>query len=465
MEGKNIGPQVIDVTQFNVASSLPMKPGEFFIPLTVTDVALAHRQITTAFHFTEHLDDKELQKRLSIVLQAFGAFSGEPDLPSSSIKVSATSTVPFVLAKCDAPAEVAIAMQHPGNKGSTVLSHIYCPIGVPWKAPLFSVKLTLCSNGHSILAFALSHLAGDGEALWTLIRMLDTQIGCSELCKSATASCNDRKSVALLGMSRGMYVAKLPKSLHFEVRDEPLVTALFVVPSTLIEHVKDLVLASVETEETDSGQHATYVSTVDIMTSMAWMLFREAQPGDMKNCYTLSVTISLRRPKALPSIHSCGVVGNAVFSVYVDPQDGYETHTLDVVSVASAARAIRSKILQWRTSVRSILQRVQDPDFDPNSYPELELPTARIFNVTSWADAPTDISLQTVEGVTATPIGIRGSTLSGDPSILESPPYRGYVMPRAHESETRNIQLLCPVRQHAWLCQRWEKFLSLFPTS
>jgi hypothetical protein len=419
------------------------------------------------------LDAEALKTRLSHVLDTFVAFAGVPHRPSSTIRIPPGAAVPFGVAEYDGSAESVLHVQHPGSGSESPLSALYVPLGAPWAAPLFSMKLTHCNDGHSILGVALSHLAGDGESLWALVEMLaeiPASIGAlgggpSRGRADGGDSSNRRKSGALLGMVRGRFTAKLPAS---SVGVSPLrpvsshvVTALFPVPTRLIEHIKHLaVTMASEGSVGVSPFGATYASTGDILTALAWSLFREALPVDVQNDYTLSATVSLRGGNGgLPLIHAGGLVGNAVFSTYVDPVvDGFDALGLNATEVSRAALAIRSRLLEWRASVGGLLELASGDDFNPMEHEALALPCKPIFNVTSWAGAPTRVALKKVDGATVTPAALSGSTLSADPTIAESPPYRGYVMPLVDGDDTRAFQLLCPSGRLAWLRQRWEAF-------
>jgi hypothetical protein len=167
---------------------------------------LAHRRVCTSYSFPGHVDPDALCHRLARALDTFVALTATPDCEAKQLVVHPGGTVPFALAESGESTERVLNMEAP----SVVLSAQYEQLGAPWCAPLFTIKLTHCGDGGSVLGMAMSHLAADGETLWAIADML-----ANDACDDAVWPAprvpvrDERRRGAVLGMAK-QWIANHP---------------------------------------------------------------------------------------------------------------------------------------------------------------------------------------------------------------------------------------------------------------
>ena len=201
-------PLIFDVAHTNVA---PATKTTFSSPvaldLSACDMLLAHRRVCTSYSFHGHVDPNALSARLSRALDTFVALTATPDREAKQLVIHPGGTIPLAVAESGESTERVLNMD--GSSG-VVLSAQYEQLGAPWCGPLFTVKLTHCADGGSVLGMAMSHLAADGETLWAIADMLANDAGEDAAWPAPRMPIQDeRRRGAVLGMAK-QWIANHP---------------------------------------------------------------------------------------------------------------------------------------------------------------------------------------------------------------------------------------------------------------
>lgn len=196
----------------------------------------------------------------------------------------------------------------------------------------------------------------------------------------------------------------------------------------------------------------TWVSTADILHAIGLVIFREVHDKgtDDAHDFVTGIAINLRKQLDILGIEDGGVVGNAVYSAYVDP---IHEQSPSVAAVCEGALRVREKILEERSKLPQRLERARASHVPQDNIGAVGSEQGKLFRMSSWRWDPYTIHFHNKAQINARGsrcgqvVAFAGSTLyAPDHWQEDATNIRAYLMPPAFitEQDSEVVQMLVP---------------------
>ena len=502
------------------AGGIEATPGVRMARLAYTDISLAYRQITLAITFDAVLPQCSLRTSLSKALDQFPVLLCHADRETASLAIPTWPAAPgvaLVTARTDLTADQLNQLQHSYAGPCQGLSPLYEAMPPsPWKSSLLTLKATHTSDFKTVVAVAMSHVAGDVQSLAMFIQAWG-ELG---LGGSVTAASNDRAHGDTVGMAsvpnaydpaRLLVPGTVPERPQFRVVSWKIAAGtLAAIKRQAAAFVAAAGLAAAAAGSPGAG---SWVSTNDVVSAIAWILQRRLHTGTDANEFSFECAFTLRGAGDVKTLGDGGVFGNCVTAAKTEPLTNCGAACADVYE---AAFGIRRSISQLREGIVDHLikarrssslmfqaeeerkagsfcspssappgslaenpehrteaeheqggpdvdEDVGDDDGGDDGVVAQALPNKR-FSVTAWNSIPvSDFRFAGSNGTAVDVARFEGSTVSY--SGTEAPAPCGtrmgaYILPVLGDRGARRLQLLLPARQAAEATRRFKLLLA-----